>query len=256
MNELEDKEIQERIKAKGNLPRHIAIIMDGNGRWARMRGLERIEGHRAGRESVRDVVRACGELGIEVLTLYAFSVENWRRPRREVWALMRLLRDTLYEEVDELDRNNVKLMAIGRLEGLPKASREALFWAMERTKDNTGLVLNLALNYGGRVEIVDAVRRILEKGYRPEEVDEKVISAHLYTAGLPDPDLLIRTSGELRVSNFLLWQMAYTEIWVTDVLWPDFRRQHLYQAIEAYQRRERRFGMTSEQLRGEDGGAR
>ena len=256
MNELEDKEIQERIKAKGNLPRHIAIIMDGNGRWARMRGLERIEGHRAGRESVRDVVRACGELGIEVLTLYAFSVENWRRPRREVWALMRLLRDTLYEEVDELDRNNVKLTAIGRLEGLPKASREALFWAMERTKDNTGLVLNLALNYGGRVEIVDAVRRILEKGYRPEEVDEKVISTHLYTAGLPDPDLLIRTSGELRVSNFLLWQMAYTEIWVTDVLWPDFRRQHLYQAIEAYQRRERRFGMTSEQLRGEDGGAR
>lgn len=254
MNKLEDKEIQERLKAKGNLPRHVAIIMDGNGRWARMRGLDRIEGHRAGRESVRDVVRACGELGIEVLTLYAFSVENWRRPRREVLALMRLLRDTLYEEVDELNRNKVKLMAIGRLDGLPKASREALFWAMERTKDNTGLVLNLALNYGGRVEIVDAVRRIMEEGYRPEEVDEKVISAHLYTAGLPDPDLLIRTSGELRVSNFLLWQMAYTEIWVTDVLWPDFRRQHLYQAIEAYQRRERRFGMTSEQLR--DGRAR
>ncbi|HID10443.1 MAG TPA: isoprenyl transferase [Candidatus Latescibacteria bacterium] len=256
MNKLEDKQIQDRLKAKGNLPRHIAIIMDGNGRWARMRGLDRIEGHRAGRESVRDVVRACGELGIEVLTLYAFSVENWRRPRREVWALMRLLRDTLYEEVEELDRNNVRLIAIGRLDELPKTSREALFWAMKRTKDNTGLMLNLALNYGGRVEIVDAVRRILEGGYRPEDVDEAVFSAHLYTAGLPDPDLLIRTSGELRVSNFLLWQMAYTEIWVTDVLWPDFRRKHLYQAIEAYQRRERRFGMTSEQLRRGDGGGR
>ena len=256
MNKLEDKEIQDRLKAKGNLPRHIAIIMDGNGRWARMRGLDRIEGHKAGRESVRDIVRACGELGIEVLTLYAFSVENWRRPRREVWALMRLLRDALYEEIEELDRNNVRLMAIGRLDGLPKASREALFWAMKRTEDNTGLVLNLALNYGGRVEIVDAVRRILEEGYKPEDVDEAVFSAHLYTAGLPDPDLLIRTSGELRVSNFLLWQMAYTEIWVTDVLWPDFRREHLYQAIEAYQQRERRFGMTSEQVRRGDGGGR
>jgi len=169
---------------------------------------------------------------------------------------MRLLRDTLYEEVEELDRNNVRLIAIGRLDELPKTSREALFWAMKRTKDNTGLMLNLALNYGGRVEIVDAVRRILEGGYRPEDVDEAVFSAHLYTAGLPDPDLLIRTSGELRVSNFLLWQMAYTEIWVTDVLWPDFRRKHLYQAIEAYQRRERRFGMTSEQLRRGDGGGR
>ncbi len=254
MEDERDKEVQARIIARGNLPSHIAIIMDGNGRWAEKRGLDRIEGHKAGRESVRDIVRACGELGIKILTLYAFSVENWRRSRREVLALMRLLRDTIYEEIDELNENNVRLNAIGRIDGLPGSSRKALLEGIERTSGNSGLVLNLALNYGGRTEIIDAVRKIAYKvqtgELRPGDIDESVIGGNLYTAGMPDPDLLIRTSGEMRLSNFLLWQMAYTEIWVTDVLWPDFRREHLYRAIESYQSRERRFGRTSAQIRG------
>ena len=245
-----DRISQEQILAKGNLPRHIAIIMDGNGRWARMRGLDHIEGHRAGKASVRDVVEACGQLGVEVLTLYAFSTENWTRPRREVLALMRLLRDSLYEETDELDEKNVRLMAIGRTDDLPRTSRRALAWAMERTEHNTGLTLNLALNYGGRREIIDAVRRIaaeIERGMlRADQIDAEMFSRYLYTADLSEPDLLIRTSGEMRLSNFLLWQMAYSEIWVTDVLWPDFRREHLYEAIRSYQGRERRFGGRKE----------
>ena len=246
MDQDSNRMTQEQIPAKGNLPRHIAIVMDGNGRWARMRGLDHIDGHRAGKESVRDVVEACGQLGIGVLTLYAFSTENWRRPRREVLALMRLLRDSLYEETDELDEKNVRLMAIGRTGELPRPSREALAWAMERTRDNTGLILNLALNYGGRREILDAVQRIVEEVesgvLRSDQMDIGSFSRYLYTADLPDPDLFIRTSGEMRLSNFLLWQMAYTEIWVTEVLWPDFRREHLYEAIRSYQGRERRFG--------------
>ena len=253
MDREADQAIQERLRARGNLPRHIAIIMDGNGRWAKRQGLDRSEGHRAGRASVRDVVEACGQLGIEVLTLYAFSVENRNRPWREVLALMRLLRDAAREELEELMENNVRLMTMGRTDELPRTSREALRHTMERTAGNTGLILNLALNYGGRTEIVDAFRRMaseIERGeLTVEQITEQCVSDHLYTAGLPDPDLFIRTSGEMRVSNFLLYQIAYTEIWVTDVLWPDFRREHLYQAIESYQGRERRFGRTSEQIK-------
>ncbi len=254
MKDERDKEVQSSIINGGNLPSHIAIIMDGNGRWAERRGLDRMEGHRAGRESVRDVVRVCGELGIKVLTLYAFSIENWKRPRREVLALMRLLSDTIHEEIDEINENNVKLNAIGRIDGLPGSSRRALQEGIKKTSRNTGLILNLALNYGGRTEIIDAMRKIayrVQSGEcEPADVDESIIEENLYTAGMPHPDLLVRTSGEMRLSNFLLWQMAYTEIWVTDVLWPDFRREHLYQAIESYQSRERRFGRTSSQIRG------
>lgn len=252
--DAKDKEIQQKIVERGNLPVHVAIIMDGNGRWAENRGLDRIEGHKAGRESVRDIVRASAELGVKILTLYAFSIENWNRPPREVFALMGLLRETLREEIDELNSNNVKLITIGRTEQLPRPNRTALLKAIQKTSQNTGLILNLALNYSGRVEIVDALRKItheVKRGlYEPEAINEKVIYSHLYTTDLPDPDLLIRTSGEMRLSNFLLWQLAYSEIWVTDVLWPDFRREHFYQAIESYQSRERRFGKTSAQLRG------
>jgi undecaprenyl diphosphate synthase len=236
----------EDLQARGNLPRHVAIIMDGNGRWARARGVPRLLGHRAGRDSVREVVRACAELGVEVLTLYTFSTENWDRPAREVTALMRMLRDTLRSERAELRANNVRLGVIGRLEDLPAPVRQAIAEVQEYLSGSTGMLLNLALSYGGRVEIVDAVRRMLAERRRlvPEDVDPELFSSYLYTAGLPDPDLLIRTSGEMRISNFMLWQLAYTELWVTDTLWPDFRRRHLFQAIADYQRRERRFGRT------------
>ncbi|MFQ6092048.1 MAG: isoprenyl transferase [bacterium] len=241
--------LKEEIVAAGNLPRHIAIIMDGNGRWAKRRGYPRIEGHRAGIASVRDVVQACGELGIEVLTLYAFSTENWQRPRFEVSVLMKLLLKTINAEIAELDEKNVKVMAIGRLGDLPRETRRALEKAMDRTAKNSGLILNLALSYSGRSEIIDAIKKLGEEVKKNtcdiSQIDEEQFRNFLYTAGLPDPDLLIRTSGELRVSNFLLWQMAYTEIWVTDVLWPDFRREHLYQALRDYQKRERRFGLVS-----------
>lgn len=246
----EEEILKEEILQKGNLPRHIAIIMDGNGRWAKMQGLPRIAGHRAGVESVREVVRACGELQIEVLTLYAFSVENWRRPKTEVSILMELLLQTVEEELEELQENDVKLMTMGRLHDLPVETRQALEEAVKATSDNKGLILNLALSYGGRAEIVDAVRRLaqdVESGrLLPQKINEDVFRRYLYTTDLPDPDLLIRTSGELRVSNFLLWQLAYTEIWVTNVLWPDFRRKHLYQAIRDYQGRQRRFGLVIE----------
>lgn len=247
----EDKEaVKEELLKIGNLPRHIAIIMDGNGRWAKMRGLPRIVGHRAGIESIRDVVRACGELQIDVLTLYAFSVENWRRPQIEVSILMELLLQTIEEEIDELNENDVRVITIGRLHDLPTETRQALEEAVELTSNNKGLTLNLALSYGGRAEIVDAVKRLAEDVEQGKlysnEIDETHFEQYLYTADLPDPDLLIRTSGELRVSNFLLWQLAYTEIWVTEVLWPDFRRKHLYQAIRDYQKRERRFGRSTE----------
>jgi undecaprenyl diphosphate synthase len=230
----------------GRLPRHIAIIMDGNGRWAQKRGLPRVAGHRAAIESVRDVVRGCGELQIEVLTLYAFSVENWSRPQEEVRALMRMLRELLRREVRELHRSNVRLTSTGRLEDLSGGVREELLRAIEKTRTNSGLVLNLALSYGGRSEIVDAVKAWFEDvragRANPENLDEAAFARYLYTRDLPDPDLLIRTSGELRVSNFLLWQIAYTELFITPVLWPDFRRQQLYEAIREYQKRERRFG--------------
>lgn len=227
--------------------------MDGNGRWARSRNLPRIAGHREGVNSVRDVVEVCGELGVEVLTLYTFSTENWQRPQEEVSALMRLLLRTLRKEIDELIQNNVKLTAIGQLENLPSSARKGIFEGIEATRGNTGLNLNLALSYGGREEIISAVRKIgkeIQQGkLQWDEIGGEVIYHHLYTSNLPDPDLLIRTSGEFRISNFLIWQLAYTEIYITDVLWPDFRRKDIYLAIEDYQKRERRFGKVSEQVR-------
>ncbi|MBI1356755.1 MAG: isoprenyl transferase [Acidobacteria bacterium] len=232
------------------LPRHIAIIMDGNGRWARRRLLPRVAGHRAGVESVRSVIEASARLGLDALTLYAFSVENWKRPRGEVDTLWNLLLRYLVEELPRLHRYNIRFQAIGRLHELPQAVREGLDHATEKTAGNTGLRLNLALNYGGRTEIVDAVNRLLEQaralgpGF---QVDEEILSDHLYTSGLPDPDLLIRTSGEVRISNFLLWQIAYTEIWVTPKLWPEFRADDLLEGILDYQGRERRFGGLSPQ---------
>jgi len=228
------------------LPAHIAIIMDGNGRWAAQRHLPRVEGHRAGIDSVRDVVETSARLGIDVLTLYAFSVENWKRPRAEISALMALLKRYLTAELGTLIRSNVRLRVLGRLAELAPDVRRGLDQAMASTGQCNGLTLNVALNYGGRTEIVDAVRGLFAAmrvdGRPPEAVDEASLAAHLYTAGQPDPDLLIRTSGELRVSNFLLWQIAYAEIWVSDVLWPDFRRRHFLEALHDYQMRERRYG--------------
>jgi len=236
----------EELRARGNLPRHVAIIMDGNGRWARARGVPRLMGHRAGRESVREAVKGCVALGVEVLTLYTFSIENWARPRREVTALMGILRRTLREERRELRDNNVRLRVVGRAGDLPPPVREAIAETQAYLAGCDGLLLNLALSYSGRAEVVDAVRALLREHARspidPRRVDEAMVAGHLYTAGLPDPDLLIRTSGEMRLSNFMLWQLAYTELWITDTLWPDFRRRHLYQAVADYQRRERRFG--------------
>ncbi len=231
---------------RGNLPRHVAIIMDGNGRWAKARGVPRLMGHRAGRESVREAVKGCVALGVEVLTLYTFSIENWKRPKREVDALMTILRHTLREEREELRRQNVRLQVIGREQDLPAPVRNAIAEARDFLSGSTGLRLNLALSYSGRAEIVDAVRGLLrehsERPIDPAHVGEAQIERHLYTAALPDPDLLIRTSGEMRISNFLLWQMAYAEMWITETLWPDFRRRHLYQAVADFQKRERRFG--------------
>jgi undecaprenyl diphosphate synthase len=228
------------------LPRHVAVIMDGNGRWARRRHKPRVEGHRAGIASVRDVVETSARLGLEVLTLYAFSVENWKRPKAEVSTLMGLLKRYLRMELDTLLRNNIRFQVIGRQEELPEDVRQELERGIDKTRDRTGLLFNIALNYGGRAELVDAVKsltaELIAAGRGSEAVDEPALAAHLYTAGQPDPDLLIRTSGELRVSNFLLWQIAYAEIWVTDVLWPDFRRRHLLQAIADFQKRERRYG--------------
>jgi undecaprenyl diphosphate synthase len=239
-------ETAERIRREGTVPRHVAIIMDGNGRWAKRRGLPRINGHRAGRRAVREAVEGCVELKVEVLTLYTFSVENWSRPRAEVAALMRFLEQTLREEREELRENGVRLGAIGRLGDLPKRVQSTLAETIEFLKGGRGLLLNLAISYGGRAEIADAVTRILAEATdlpeRPRVIDEKYVGSHLYTAGLPDPDLLIRTSGELRISNFLLWQLAYSEIWVTDTLWPDFRKKHLFEAVRDYQKRDRRFG--------------
>ena len=224
------------------LPRHIAVIMDGNGRWAGQRHLPRVEGHRAGIESVRDVVETSARLGIPVLTLYAFSVENWKRPITEVSTLMSLLKRYLRSELNTLLRNNIRFKVIGRFDELGKDVQSELKAAEDRTASNTGMCFNIALNYGGRAEIVEAARRMLVEGVDPETLDETRFAGFLYTAGQPDPDLLIRTSGEMRVSNFLLWQIAYSEIWVTETLWPDFRRRDLLEAVLAYQKRERRYG--------------
>jgi undecaprenyl diphosphate synthase len=224
------------------LPRHVAVIMDGNGRWAKQRHLPRVEGHRAGIDSVRDVVEGSARLGIEVLTLYAFSVENWKRPASEVSTLMSLLKRYLRLELNTLLRNNIRFRVIGLEEELAPDIRDELKAAEVKTADRNGMLFNIALNYGGRAEIVEAARRLLAAQVRPEELDEQRFAGFLYTAGQPDPDLLIRTSGEMRVSNFLLWQIAYAEIWVTDTLWPDFRKRDLLEAVLAYQKRDRRYG--------------
>ena len=251
--------MQERRIRADALPRHVAVIMDGNGRWAERRGLDRIEGHRAGIESVRAVVRAAHELGIGQLTLYAFSTENWSRPKGEVDALMSLLEHYLEAELEELHRNGIQLRAIGRLERLPASVRAKLEQATCRTRDNTEMVVLFALSYGGRTEIVDAARRIAREAEQgkldPEQIDEKVFSAYLYAPDMPEPDLVIRTGGESRLSNFLLWQAAYAEMHVTDVMWPDFRKNDLVDALLWYQNRERRYGMTSAQVRRDDGGS-
>jgi len=228
------------------LPAHVAIIMDGNGRWAARRHLPRVEGHRAGIDAVRVVVETSARLGIRVLTLYAFSLENWKRPASEVSTLMALLKRYLRLELKTLLSNNIRFRVVGRADELAPDIRRELSQAEARTADRTGMLFNIALNYGGRAEIVDAARRAIASGLRPDELDERRFSELLYTAGQPDPDLLIRTSGEMRVSNFLLWQIAYAEIWVTEVLWPDFRRQHLLEAVVAYQKRDRRYGGIKE----------
>jgi len=233
-------------QARSMIPQHVAIIMDGNGRWAKQRSLPRVEGHRQGAESVRAVLRAAGELGIKYLTLYAFSVENWNRPKEEVETLMKYLARYLKNEIPELQRNNVRLAVIGQIYRLPEFVQEQLEKTLEALSANSGLTLVLALSYGGRTEIVEAARRIAEEvregKLEPEEIDEQVISQHLYTKNLPDPDLLIRTSGEMRVSNFLLWQISYAEFVLTPTLWPDFREKELLQALEDYTQRHRRFG--------------
>jgi undecaprenyl diphosphate synthase len=238
--------LTQRIQERGNLPRHIAVIMDGNGRWARRRVMPRIAGHRAGRHAVREVVRTSAELGIEALSLYTFSQENWKRPSYEVRALWTFLEEVLETEFLELKENDIRLIATGDLSAIPEPAQRAFASAQERLADCQGMVLNLVLNYGGRQEIVAAARRFAEDvaagRMQPEELTEKLFHTYLYTPDLPDPDLLIRTSGEMRLSNFLLWQLAYAELYVTDTLWPDFRKRDLLEAIESYQRRDRRFG--------------
>jgi undecaprenyl diphosphate synthase len=224
------------------LPAHVAVIMDGNGRWAAQRHLPRVEGHRAGIDSVRDVVETSARLGIGVLTLYAFSVENWKRPRAEVNVLMMLLKRYIRLELGTLLKHNIQFRVIGRADELAPDVQRELEIGIQRTAHNTGMQFNIALNYGGRAEIVDAARRAMAAGIAPGDLDERRFSEFLYTAGQPDPDLLIRTSGEMRISNFLLWQIAYAEIWLTETLWPDFRRRHLLEAVLAYQKRDRRYG--------------
>jgi undecaprenyl diphosphate synthase len=224
------------------VPRHIAIIMDGNGRWARERGLPRLSGHRAGTENIRRIIESCVEFGIQVLTLYAFSTENWRRPGSEVNGLMMILAEVIERETAKLHENGAQLRHIGSLEGVPTELRRRVQYAVDLTRLNSRLVVNVAFNYGGRAELVDAVRRLMADGVRPEDVTEERISAYLQTSGLPDPDLIIRTAGELRVSNFLLWQGAYAEFWSTPVYWPDFDRTQLQLAIADFGQRHRRFG--------------
>ncbi|MCB9665949.1 MAG: isoprenyl transferase [Alphaproteobacteria bacterium] len=242
----------DRARHDAPVPRHVAIIMDGNGRWAQRHGLPRTAGHEAGAESVREVVRACGELGVDVLTLYSFSTENWARPEDEVWALMGLLERYLREETGELLSNGVRLRGIGELDQLPDHVRQLLRAGEALTADNQGMELLLALSYGARAELVAAVRELAQEvrdgELEVEAIDEDLVASRLYTAGLPDPDLLIRTSGDLRLSNFLLWQVAYAELYVTPVPWPEFRRPHLLEAFAAYGERQRRFGKTGDQV--------
>jgi len=251
----EEKDLKQRILDNGVIPVHVAIIMDGNGRWAKARNFNRIRGHEEGIRSVRAIVEACGELGVEILTLYTFSKENWRRPKTEISALWRLLIQTVKREVPELKKNNVRLNMIGVREDLPRVVSEGVDYAINQLKHNTGLLVNLALSYSSRFEIVQAVQKVAQKilngEMKPKEITEQTISDNLYTSNLPDPDLVIRTSGEQRISNFLLWQIAYSELYISKVLWPDFRKKEFYQTILAYQQRERRYGMVSEQVKRE-----
>ncbi|KAF2511915.1 isoprenyl transferase [Flavobacterium foetidum] len=238
---------------QSNLPRHLAIIMDGNGRWAKQQGFLRAIGHENGTKSVKETIKTCAKLGIEYLTLYAFSTENWNRPKLEVEALMKILINSLKKELITLQENNIRLNAIGNLEKLPKSAQKELLDVIEKTKNNTRLTLTLALSYGSREELVNVVKSISNKVKNNiisiDTIDDSIINEHLYTQNLPDVDLLIRTSGEHRISNFLLWQIAYAELYFTNVLWPDFKDQDLYEAIISYQKRERRFGKTSEQIK-------
>lgn len=247
-----DIKLIEGVKSKGNIPNHIAIIMDGNGRWAKKRNLPRIAGHHRGVETVRQIVEACASLGVKILTLYAFSTENWKRPKEEVSTLMRLMVKSLKSETDELHKNKIKLISIGDSKSLPDIVRRELNSAIEKTSHNDKMILNLALSYSGRWELVEAVKTIskevLAGNLDPDQINEQTVESNLTTAGLPEPDLMIRTSGEFRISNFLLWQLAYSEIYISDVLWPEFRSKHLIEAVIDYQKRERRFGLVSEQL--------
>ena len=248
---MEQQELKSQIDLE-KLPRHIAVIMDGNGRWAKQHGKPRVFGHKNGVTAVREVTEAAAELGVEYVTLYAFSTENWKRPKFEVGALMRLLVETLSKAISTLNKNNIRLKAIGDLSKLPKVTHKALLDAIEETQTNERMTLVLALNYSGRWEIAEAAKKMCEEAKNgtlsPEDIDQKTLNDHLSTKDIPDPELLIRTSGETRISNFLLWQIAYAELYFTPTFWPDFRKAHLYQAIIDYQRRERRFGKTSEQL--------
>ncbi|MCI0454861.1 MAG: isoprenyl transferase [Candidatus Dadabacteria bacterium] len=236
------------LLTQGKLPRHIIVIMDGNGRWAKRKGLDRISGHKEGMKSVKSLIKASRQLGIKAVTLYAFSAQNWKRPQIEVEALMQLLKEYLVKEGNRLVEREIKLNAIGRLWELPSDVYEVLSKTIEKTKSCKEMTLTLALSYGGREELIDAVKRIISQGISPEDLNEGNFSQFLYTSDLPEPDLLIRTSGEIRLSNFLLWQLAYTEIYVTKTLWPDFRKRHLIRALLNYQNRERRFGLTSDQI--------
>lgn len=250
---VRNKMILEEHINKDNLPKHLAIIMDGNGRWAKQKGMLRAFGHEKGTKSVRETVESCAKLGIKNLTLYAFSTENWNRPKLEVDTLMNLLIKSLKKELKTLQKNEIKLNSIGNLSLLPTTAHKELLEVINKTKENKRMTLTLALSYGSREELVSAIKTISDKVKNniisPESIDETIINQHLYTHNLPDVDLLIRTSGEHRISNFLLWQIAYAELYFTDVLWPDFREQHLYEAIISYQKRERRFGKTSEQIK-------
>jgi undecaprenyl diphosphate synthase len=245
-----DEVLQTRLKKRGEMPSHIAIIMDGNGRWAKKQGWQRVFGHREGIESVRDITEACAQLGVKYLTLYTFSTENWNRPKTEVTALMELLVNTIRKEVPVLDRNQIRVNTIGDMQALPTHCRREMEEAMQITAQNSRMMLTLALSYSGRSELVQATQQIAQKiksgELQPEDITADVINQHLYTANMPDPELLIRTGGELRISNYLLWQVAYTEFYITETFWPEFRRQGLYQAIEAYQDRDRRFGGVKE----------
>ena len=236
----------DKQEALVTIPQHVGIILDGNGRWAREHGLPRLEGHRAGTENIRRVLEACSEFGIKILTIYAFSTENWGRPQVEVRGLMRILEEVIDREVQNLHKNGVQLRHIGRLEGLSQRLQQAVRDALELTKENDRLILNVAFNYGGRSEILDAVRRLMGDGISPQELSEELFERYLYTAGLPPPDLIIRTGGEMRLSNFLIWQAAYAEYYSTPTYWPDFNKEELHKALLAYSQRERRFGLLRE----------